>query len=158
MTTTSDITYLSEASERLGKDVNEKQEIIIKKAEEGRKFMNMVKMGIDLKINENAYNETIMNLLHYKQYNILTQQIFLRWDELGYSYSEQLYINTGKFAKQMYDDFNKELFDITMSDLLFYKANGDENKIDKLYAIYEGLMGREWLDAKMLKSLKKERK
>lgn len=154
MATASDVTHLSEALYNLGKDVHEKQEIIIKKAEEGRKFMNMLKMEIDFKINENSYNETIMNLLHYRQYNLLTQQIFLHWDELGYSYSEQLYINAGKFAKQLHDDFNEELFYITMTNLLFYKANGDENKIDKLYDIYEGLIGREWLDAKMLKSLK----
>lgn len=160
MATVSDITIISEGLNTLGKDVCEKQKNIIKKAEQGRKFMNMLKMGTDLNIKEKDYNETIMNLLHYKQYNILTQQIFLRWDELKIngSYSEQAYINTGNFTKQMYDDFNEELFEITMTDLLFYKSNGDENKIDKLLNIYEELMGKEWLDAKFLKSLKKERK
>ena len=160
MATASDITIISEGLNTLGKDVCEKQKIIIKKAEQGRKFMNMLKMGTDLNIKEKDYNESIMNLLHYKQYNILTQQIFLRWDELKIngSYSEQAYINTGNFTKQMYDDFNEELFEITMTDLLFYKSNGDENKIDKLLNIYEELMGKEWLDAKFLKSLKKERK
>ena len=42
-----------------------------------------------------------------------------------------------------------------MTDLLFYKSNGDENKIDKLFSIYDKLIGNEWLDAKVLKSLKK---
>jgi hypothetical protein len=123
--------------------------------------MNLLKMGIDIKIDN--YNEAIMNLLHYSQYNIMMQQVFLEWNsdeiiESNGQCSEHLYIEAGKMAKQMYDDFNEELFDITMTDLLFYKANGDENKIDKLYDIYEGLIGKEWLDAKFLKSLKKERK
>ena len=70
MATASDITIISEGLNTLGKDVCEKQKIIIKKAEQGRKFMNMLKMGTDLNIKEKDYNETIMNLLHYKQYNI----------------------------------------------------------------------------------------
>lgn len=160
MATKSDILNLTTALNRLGKDIIEKQEIIKQKAEEGRKFMNILKMGINMNINKNDYNETIMNLLHYKQYNILSQQLFLEWnsDELiksNGSYSEQLYIEYAKFTKEIYEDFNEELFDITMTDLLFYKANGDESKIDKLYDIYEGLMGKELLDAKMLKTLKK---
>lgn len=159
MSTTNDLANLSKVLDRLGKDVYEKQEIIGKKAEEGRKFMNILKLGIDMNINENNYTEIIMNLLHYRQYNILTQQIFLEWnsDELIKSngvYSEQSYIEAGKLAKRMYDDYNEELFQITMTDLLFYKANGEENKIDKLYDIYNSLMGKEWLDAKLLKSLK----
>jgi hypothetical protein len=160
MATTSDIANLNKVLDRLGKDVCEKQEIIRKKAEKGRKYMNILKMGIDTNINENDYNEIIMNLLHYKQYNIITQQIFLEWnsDEMIESngvYSEQSYIEAGKLAKQRYDDYNEELFEITMTDLLFYKAKGEESKIDKLYDIYHSLMGKEWLDAKMLKSLKK---
>jgi hypothetical protein len=159
MSTTSDIANLTKVLDRLGKDVSDKQEIISKKAEEGRKIMNRLKMGIDTNINENDYNETIMNLLHYRQYNKLTQQIFLEWnsDELIKSnglYSEQCYIEAGKLAKQMYEEYNEDLFEITITDLLFYKANGEENKIEKLYDIYHRLIGKEWLDAKMLKSLK----
>lgn len=161
MTTSNDILNLSQALDRLGSDVCEKQEIIRKKAEEGRKFMNILKMGKDVDLNENDYNGVIMNLLHYRQYNMLSQQVFLEWnsDELiksNGSYSEQLYIEMGKFAKEMYDDFNEELFEITITDLLFYKAKGNENKIDKLLNIYIDLIGKEWLDAKMLKSFKKE--
>ena len=156
--TTNDITNLNKALARVGEDVCEKQEIIIKKAEKGRKFLNYLKMGIDMNLNENDYNDTIMNLLHYKQYNYLSQQLFLEFnsDELIKSngaYSEQLYIETGKFAKKMYDDFDKELFEIALTDLLFYKVKGDENKIEKIYSIFNKLMGKEWLDAKMLKSL-----
>jgi hypothetical protein len=40
MATASDITIISEGLNTLGKDVCEKQKIIIKKAEQGRKFMN----------------------------------------------------------------------------------------------------------------------
>ena len=155
MATANDITILSEKMNTLGKDVCEKQRIITEKAEQGRKHMNLLKMGTDFYIKEKEYNELIMNLLHYKQYTFVAQQFFLRWDEIDDSFSEQAYIDTGNFAKQMYDDFNEELFEITMTDLLFYKSNGDENKIDKLFSIYDKLIGNEWLDAKFLKSLKK---
>ena len=52
------------------------------------------------------------------------------------------------------DEFNQESFEIIITDLLLYKARGDESKIDNLYSIYYRLMGQEWLDAKLLKSLK----
>jgi hypothetical protein len=154
-----DAEILVKCLNRFGPDVLEKQEIIRKKAEEGRKLMNLLKMGIDIKIDN--YNEAIMNLLHYSQYNIMIQQVFLEWhsDEIIESNgetSEHAYIEAGKMAKQYHDAYNEELFELTLTDLLFYKANGDEDKIDKLYEIYHGLMGREWLDAKFLKSLKKE--
>ena len=159
MATTNDIVNLSKSLNRIGKDVIEKQEIIVEKAKNGRKFLNDLKMGIDMILDENEYNETIMNLLHYKHYNYLTKQMFLEFNsdeliQINGSYSEQLYIELGHFAKQMNNDYNEELFEITMTDLLFYKANREENKIDKLYNIYFALMGKEWLDAKMLKSLK----
>ena len=157
--TTRDVEILVKSLNRLGPVICEKQEIIRKKAEEGRKLINLLKIGTDVGIDN--YNEAIMNLLHYRQYYIMMKQVFLEWnsDEIlqnNGQCSEQSYIEVGKLTKQWHDEYNEELFEVTLIDLLFYKANGDEDKIDKLYNIYSGLMGREWLDAKMLKSLKKE--
>jgi len=159
MPTLKDYMNLSRARNRLGKDICEKQDIIAKKAKEGRKMINMLKNKINIPINENEYNKNIMNLLHYTYYTRLIKELFLEWNNdeiigsIGES-SEQAYIEAGKMAKEWHDDWNEELVNITLNDLLFYKANGDENKMDKLYDIYHSLIGREWLDAKFLKSLK----
>ncbi len=159
MLTNTDINQLNNLLHRLGEDVHKKQTLIIEKAEKGKKYLNILKTGKNIDVKEDEYNDLIFNLLHYRQYNWLTQKVFLEWnsDELlkhNGSFSEQAYISMGKLAKDEYDDFNEELFDITLSDLLFYKANGDESKIEALYDIYHKLMGREWIEAKFLKSLK----
>lgn len=154
MSTTRDLINLTGKLNNLGKDVFEKQQIIIEKAHKGEEKINMLKNGIIFNLSEIEINEEILNLLHYRHYVDLVQQIFLRWDEIN-DYSEQLYIEMGNHAKKMYEDFDEEIFDVAINELLFYKSKGDDDKIDKLLNIYLKLISKEWLDAKFLKSLKR---
>ena len=157
MATPNDIMILNNKLEELGLDICEKQKTIVKKAAKGKNIIYMLKVGIDMNLKEKDYNEIIMNLLHFKHYNYLVQHIFLEWDSIETSelYSEQIYLKMANHSKKTFTDFDEELFTDTLTDLLFYKANGNENKIEKLFTIYEDLVSKEWLDAQFIKSTKR---
>jgi hypothetical protein len=64
-----------------------------------------------------------------------------------------MYLDTANYVKELHKLMNEELFELTVCDLLMIKAKGDESKIDELYKIYFNIIGKEWLDAKLIKSL-----
>ena len=164
--TLNDITTLIEliTTSELEEDIIEKQDNIKLKASKGRQFMNEVfatgTYPIEIVNDNKKINEIILNLFHFRQYVTLNKHIFLNWEELPKSLSENLYIDMGNYVKKMNDDFDEDMFYDLIEELLIHKLNkfkgnaNDENNAIKLFNVYHRLIGKEWLDAKMLKSLK----
>ena len=129
------------------------QDLLIKKAEKGRQFLELLKTGEDVdcrKMDDKTVTEIILNLLHFKQYAFMQQQLLA---ETNNKLSENVYLLSAKTSKELYDLANGELFDSTIQDLLMFKCRFDESKRQKMYDICFKIVGKELLESGLLKSL-----
>ena len=153
-----DMLLLAQSISRMDIDILEKIRVIEMKRKKGRQHLKRLKDGHDEVVYQHEYNDLIINLIHFKHYVYFMEQLFLEWhnDEIiTHTLSEQMYLYAAAYTKELHDEFNKELYDITLYDLLYFKANGDESKIEKLHNIYLDLVGKELLEAKQIKSLRR---
>lgn len=155
--------FIKDLSEN-GLDNKIKQERIMEKANKAREILEILYSGQDIYDNNNDekyITEEILNLLHFKQYAFMTMSVFNEWHSPIFlidnnRFSDNMYLQIANECKKLNELANGELFEITICDLLMRKAKYDETKIQQIYDICWKIIGKEWLECGLLKSLKTE--
>lgn len=147
-----------------GIDKSNKKDIIVQKSNKGKQLLEKLYSGHNIDISNRMgdkkfITELIMNLLHFKQVVLCSEKLFIEWDnpllsKLNNKLNDNFYLNAANSIKHDHELVNSEIFELTLADLLYAKSNYDENKVEHVMKLCMKLIGQEWLESGMIKSLK----
>jgi hypothetical protein len=159
MATLQDIALKREQLNRIGVEAARKQTELMQKACRGKALLQEMKEGNMPVFNDDRQcNEAIMQLLHCRNQVKVMTELFLQWHDGDLPmYSEGVYLHTADVAKSWHDNFDERFFLECLTELLVQKAGGENlTKVLRLQEVYENLVNKEWVEAKIFKAKKQQ--
>jgi hypothetical protein len=138
------------------------KDAFMKKARKGRELL-IAYLGGDRKLSDisgqGALTDLILDVLRFQQSVNIWKQVFTEWHdellELNQGFSEKMYLDVAGFVQSDSDITSSEEFQDFLCELYITKAGGDLDKTFKIRDVCLNVVGKEMLEAGMIKSLRR---
>ena len=106
----------------------------------------------DKNINDMKHIEnTILKLLHFRQYTNMFQYAFLNWELIFNDQNEQAYLDLGEKAKLSSTLLSDDVFKETLASLLIIMSSNKEKTIEEIHDYYMVKIGDIWKAAGLIR-------
>lgn len=106
----------------------------------------------DKNINDMKHIEnTILKLLHFRQYTNMFQYAFLNWELIFNDQNEQAYLDLGEKAKLSSTLLSDDVFKETLASLLIIMSSNKEKTIEEIHDYYMVKIGDMWKAAGLIR-------